>query len=53
MGIQVECPKCKTRDPIKRDFCKCGHNVKKAVNKAYWIECYFEGRRRRERRTQV
>ncbi len=49
MGLLAECSKCKKRISIKRTNCSCGHNVKKASHKNYWIEFYLDGRRRRER----
>jgi integrase len=49
MGLLVECPKCRIRCSIKKNTCSCGHNVKKAAYKNYWIEYYLDGRRKRER----
>jgi integrase len=49
MAILIECPSCKTRVSSKVTHCKCGHNVKKAAAKNYWIEYYLDGRRKRER----
>jgi len=50
MGLLMECPKCKYRNSLKKDKCKCGLAIKKLGNKIYWIEWYDEtGRKRRER----
>jgi integrase len=50
MGLLVECPKCKGRNGLKKDTCKCGFNIKKTAHKTYWIEYYDEtATRKRER----
>jgi integrase len=63
MALLQECPSCKKRLPLKsqnevggekvskvRDRCpSCGFKLRKASGKVYWIEYYYEGRRRRER----
>jgi integrase len=49
MGLMVECPECKKRNTPKAKTCKCGVTLGKYSGKAYWIEWYQEGKRRRER----
>jgi integrase len=63
MALLQECPRCKKRLPLKsqgeeeggkvqkvRDKCpSCGFKLQKASGKAYWIEYYINGRRKRER----
>ena len=49
MGILVECPACRKRGGLKRKICECGYNVQKANSKNYWIDYYWEGKRKRER----
>ncbi len=63
MALLQECPGCKKRLPLKsqneaggekvtkvRDRCpSCGFKLQKASGKAYWIEYYINGRRKRER----
>ena len=51
MGLLVECPSCKYRNPASASSCKkCGADLKKAKGKVYWIEYYdLQKRRRRER----
>lgn len=49
MALLVECPKCRKRYSLRKNMCDCGFALKKASGKIYWIEYYFEGRRRRER----
>lgn len=49
MALLQECPQCKKRFGLKREVCACGFKMKKASGKAYWIEFYEFGRRKRER----
>jgi len=49
MALLTECPKCKRRNNLKKIKCKCSFNIKKAANKNYWIEYYYNGKRKRER----
>ncbi len=49
MGILVECPACRKRGWLKRKICECGYNVQKANSKNYWIDYYWEDKRKRER----
>lgn len=50
MALLVECPKCKSRTAVEtKDCTKCGFKLGKASGKVYWIEYYFEGKRKRQR----
>jgi integrase len=49
MALIIECPKCKKRNSLKTTTCGCGMNIKKAAGKTYWIEYYFNSKRKRER----
>jgi integrase len=50
VALLVECPRCRNRNSLKVDKCKCGFALKKFSGKTYWIEFYDEtGKRRRER----
>ncbi len=49
MALLIECPKCKKRNSLKTTTCGCGMNIKKAAGKTYWIEYYFNSKRKRER----
>lgn len=63
MALLQECPQCKKRLPLRsqseaggekvskvREECPvCGFKLQKAPGKAYWIEYYINGRRKRER----
>jgi integrase len=50
MGLLVECPQCKKRNSIPKKKCQgCGFPLAKFSGKAYWIEYYIEGQRKRER----
>jgi integrase len=50
MALLVECQKCKSREAVETKDCKkCGFKLGKASGKVYWIEYYFNGRRKRER----
>lgn len=49
MALLVECPSCRKRNGMKKSHCTCGHNIRKAAHKNYWIEYYLDGRRKRER----
>src|SRR5665647_1288619 len=49
MGLKVECPQCKYRNGPKAKTCKCGVALSKFSGRAWWIEYYQEGQRKRER----
>jgi hypothetical protein len=49
MGLLIECPKCHKRHSPKAKACKCGLTLAKYSGRAYWIEWYQDGQRRRER----
>jgi integrase len=64
MAILQECPKCKQKLSIsiptktsegetvrkeRKECPSCGFKLRKASGKAYWIEYYINGRRKRER----
>jgi integrase len=63
MALLQECPSCKKRLSLKsqneaggekvtkvRDSCpSCGFKLQKASGRAYWVEYYIGGRRKRER----
>lgn len=50
MAILIECPHCKNRQGDDSVPCKkCNASLKKFSHKVYWIEYYFDGRRKRER----
>lgn len=50
MGLLVECPECKKRNPQKNKTCKCGFALSKFSGRVWWIEYYdHEKRLRRER----
>jgi len=49
MSLLIECPECKNRNSVTKDKCLCGLKLAKLSGKAYWIEYYFNGRRKRER----
>ncbi len=50
MAILVECPQCRHRQGNDSVPCKkCNASLKKFSHKVYWIEYYFDGRRKRER----
>ena len=49
MALLVECPECKKRNSQKAKSCKCGFALAKFTGRAYWIEWYQDGQRKRER----
>ena len=49
MGLPVECPECKKRNSAKVKNCKCDFNLAKFSGRAWRIEWYQEGQRKRER----
>ena len=49
MGILVECPKCQARGSTARKVFKCGNQVQKSNSKIYWIDYYYNSKRKRER----
>jgi integrase len=56
MGLLVECPQCKKRNSPKAKVCigkkdgqPCGFALGKFSGRAWWIEFYLDGKRRRER----
>jgi integrase len=49
MGLLVECPECKKRSSAKAKVCKCGFALAKFSGRAWWIEWYQDGQRKRER----
>ena len=49
MALLVECPDCKRRNSQKAKACKCGFVLAKFSGRAFWIEWYQDGQRRRER----
>lgn len=54
MGLLIECPNCKRRNPEgkkrKAKVCKCGESVARSSGRVWWIEYYDQNKRlRRER----